>query len=267
MWWYVDCLHRYARLMERQGQPLLCMAHLSKASAVCEAVDERRHKRRLDRLRWRVRVQLGWQLERLDGSGVQQQTAEQEKEKEKYEVAAEEAMQSMEAALEDEQRTGTDRLMQARLHAELADVYMRRGQLHTASERYQCALAAVSQAANKQQSTVSAPRHTDTGKRKVRTVGTARTTTKPQTADQHREAEPIHDRTTLLHATWQAKLASITLSPLTTPRRSPHPDAVTSSTLSAAVAALLRSSATFQQQQRQVELAWSTYMAGGGSAQ
>ena len=259
-WSYIDCLYRYARLMEQQGQPLLCIAHLSKAVAVCESLDEHKQRRRLDRLRWRVRAKLGWQHERLnEGSDVKQLAAEREK----WEVAADEALQSLEAALVVEQQSGSDRLMQTQLSAELGDVYLRRCQLHTASVQYQQALTSVSKPAAEQPAVATA-QQPDTVKRKARTATTRATKQlqrqqQPLPAEDRREAESTNDRALLQQAKLQAKLASIALSSLVTSHCSPSPSAATASSLEDAVATLMRSSTMFQQHQQQAELAWATY--------
>ena len=258
LWWYIDCLYRYARLMERQGQPLLCIAHIAKAAAVCEALDERRQRGRLDRLRWRVRVKLGWQHERWGGGEVGQGAAS----KEKWEVAADEAVQSLEAALGGAQPSGTAPLEQARLCAELADAYIRRGQLHAAADKYQEALTTVSQPVN-EQSAVSAVRQPDTVKRNGRTT-TARRGTKQQlqqqSAEAPREAQPAHHRIILQQAVLQAKLAFISISSALTPLHCTAATSITTATsLDDAVASLIHSSAAFQRQQQQPELAWAAY--------
>ena len=253
---YIDCLYRYARLMERQGQPLQCIAHISKATALCEALDERRHKRRLDRLRWRVKVKLGWQQESWEGRELRQEGAENEK----WEVAAEDAVKSLEAALAEEEKSGgSNQVEQAELNADLADAYVRRGQLQTANDKYQHALTVVSQTAIEQPA-VNTVRHNSITKRKVKTTSTRATKQQQQQpAEGHREAEPVNDGIVLQLAKWQAKLASIALSPLTTLRCSTGSPTITASVLEDATASLTRSSTTFQQQQQQVELAWTTY--------
>ena len=250
---YIDCLYRYARLIERQGQPLLCIAHLSKATAVCEALDEQRQRRRLERLRWRVKVKLAWQHDQLDGTEAEHKAAE----KERWEVAADEAVQSLEAAVAGEQSSGNDGLLHIQLSEELADACMRRGQLLTASSNYQHALTTVSQLVD-ERPTVSAVRLPEPVKRKVRPANT-RAVKQRQPAEEHREAEPNNQHTVLQQARLQAKLASIALSSLTVLQRPSAPSTAATSSLEQAIASLSRSSVIFQQQQQQLELAWAAY--------
>ena len=256
LWSYVDCLYRYARLLERQGQPLLCIAHLHKASAVCEALDERRQRRRLDRLWWRVRVKLAWQMERAEGAAASHQVLS----KDKWEMAACEAVQSLEAAEEEAQRSGADQWAEAELSAELADLYMRRGRLHSAGERYRHAVSVAAQLVDAQPTRSAVPEPAVI-KRQARATTRAKQSAQLQQSaeQQHGEADPATARIARQQATWQAKLASIQLSSFAAPNRAVSTSSLAVSSIDEAVASLVRSSATLTLQQQQVELAWSAY--------
>ena len=259
LWWYIDCLYRYARLLERHGQPLLCLSHLSKATAVCEAVNEHKQRRRLDRLRWRVKIKLGWQPEQWrSGDG---EITREACEKERWEVAADDAVHSLEAAMAQEApHSGGDLLEQSQLSAELADGYVRRGELRAASDKYRDALTMVSQLVH-QPWAASAMRQPETAaavaaviKRKQRTTAARLAKSQPKVEEQ-KEAEQVTDHIPLQQqATLEAKLASIALTTLTPPSCT-----TAHSSLDGAIATLLRSSSTLQQQQQQIELSWASY--------